>query len=384
MSDGQPFFMINKEVDPGLIKVLEEEIIPRLEMDVPGQPSLKQLENEPFVNRFIVIFDREGYSPEFLKKMKEKRIACLTYHKYPGEKWSEEEFVSCQVTLASGHVVEMELAERGTLLGKKIWVREIRKLSDSGHQTSVISTDYYSNPEPSAAAMFARWSQENFFKYMRQHFNLDRLIDYSTEKIPDTTMVVNPIYRRLDSEVRKNVSTLNHRRAKFASITLKGDIEPKKIESFQQKKGELKEEIDHLEQKIETLKKKRKKTEKHIPIAELPEEERFCRLSTQSKYLIDTIKMIAYRAETSMANVLREKMSHPDEARILLRSIFNENADIIPDHNEGLLTVRLHQPSNRKNAELILNLCDQLNATETVFPGTNLKLVYELVSQKNP
>ncbi len=36
--DGRPFFLINKEVDPGLIKVLEEDIIPRLEKDVPNQP----------------------------------------------------------------------------------------------------------------------------------------------------------------------------------------------------------------------------------------------------------------------------------------------------------------------------------------------------------
>jgi len=40
--------------------------------------------------------------------------------------------------------------------------------------------------------MFARWSQENFFKYMRQHYGLDRLVDYATEEIPDTTPVVNP------------------------------------------------------------------------------------------------------------------------------------------------------------------------------------------------
>jgi hypothetical protein len=28
--DGQPFFMVNKAVDPGLRKVLEHEIVPRL------------------------------------------------------------------------------------------------------------------------------------------------------------------------------------------------------------------------------------------------------------------------------------------------------------------------------------------------------------------
>ena len=51
--------------------------------------------------------------------------------------------------------------------------------------------------------MFSRWSQENYIKYMRQHYNIDRLVEYSTEGIPDTAKVVNPEYRRFDGEIRK-------------------------------------------------------------------------------------------------------------------------------------------------------------------------------------
>ena len=40
--------------------------------------------------------------------------------------------------------VEMDLAERGSFIGGKIWVREIRKKGKNGHQTSIISTDYSS------------------------------------------------------------------------------------------------------------------------------------------------------------------------------------------------------------------------------------------------
>jgi len=69
-------------------------------------------------------------------------------------------------------------AERGTFLGGKRWVREIRKLTASGHQTAVLSTDDLSEPGPIiAAAMFARWSQENFFRSMREYYGLDRLVD---------------------------------------------------------------------------------------------------------------------------------------------------------------------------------------------------------------
>jgi hypothetical protein len=97
-------------------------------------------------------------------KMRVRRIACLTYRKYPGEDWPEMEFHEQRISLAAGHRVTMKLAERGTFLGGKIWVREIRKLTKSGHQTSIISTDYNRELTTSAAAMFARWSQENFFK----------------------------------------------------------------------------------------------------------------------------------------------------------------------------------------------------------------------------
>ena len=82
---------------------------------------------------------------------------------------------------------------------------------------------------------------------MRQHFNIDRLIDYSVEKIPETTVVVNPHYRRLDAEVRRKAGILNRYRAKFCAIALTGEIEPKKMEEYQQKKGELQEDIRHLE-----------------------------------------------------------------------------------------------------------------------------------------
>ncbi len=83
--DGQPFFMVNKAVDPGLLTVLEEEIVPRLEREIPYQPRLFDLEEEKFVPRFTLVFDREGYSPGFMLRMWKKRIGCLTYRKYPGD-----------------------------------------------------------------------------------------------------------------------------------------------------------------------------------------------------------------------------------------------------------------------------------------------------------
>ncbi len=166
--------------------------------------------------------------------MKERRIACLTYHKFPGEAWSDDEFQVGKVKLASGEVVEMALAERGTFVGNELWVREVRKKKKGGGQTSI--------------------------------------------------RVVNPDYRKLDGQVRRKAAILSRKLAEFGGMNLIEEIAPEKVEQYQ-----------------------RITTERHITVAQFPEEQRFSRLSTQTKHFIDTVKMLAYRAETSMVHKIREQ-----------------------------------------------------------------------------
>ncbi len=61
--DGLPFFKVNCAVDPGMIHVIENEIVSRLEAQVPNQPSDEALCANPYRSRFRLVFDREGYSP---------------------------------------------------------------------------------------------------------------------------------------------------------------------------------------------------------------------------------------------------------------------------------------------------------------------------------
>jgi len=167
---------------------------------------------------------REAYSPELFAEMRTRRIAVLTYHKYPGTDWLEEEFREQQVQLSGGETVGMKLAERGTMLSNRLWVREVRKLSEGGRQTAILSTNYEADYAELAVSLFARWSQENFFKYMREHYGLDRLVEHGTETIPDSVRVVNPAWRKLDGQIR----TLSGRRqrllAQFAALGLEGDL----------------------------------------------------------------------------------------------------------------------------------------------------------------
>ena len=93
MRSRQPFFSIERPIDHGLLEAIENDVVPRLLSDVPAQPTDLELKADRYRCRFVMIFDREGYSPAFFRRMwQEHRIACITYHKYPEDDWPTSEF----------------------------------------------------------------------------------------------------------------------------------------------------------------------------------------------------------------------------------------------------------------------------------------------------
>lgn len=378
--DGQPFFVVTQAADPGLLQTLETEIIPRLLAEVPGQPTEAELAADRWRARFTLVCDRAVYSPEGMKRLwQQHRIGVITYHKFPGEAWPAEEFTVRPVRLVSGEVVELALAERGVRLSNDFWVREVRQLEASGHQVAMLATDYRRVLDRVAAGLFARWCQENFFQYMGRHYGLDKLVEYGTEPLPETTTVVNPAWRRLDQAVRRERAQLQRTQAQFGALSPPASAEPEAIARYEQQQGRWLEQMGQQQARLDQLKAQRKETSRHLTLKELPEAERFTQLRTSTKHFVDTIKLIAYRAETALVQVVRDKLQRADDARALVRQVFHSAVDLCPEPERKTLTVRLHRLSSAIHDVALQHLCTELTATETVFPGTELRLVFERV-----
>jgi hypothetical protein len=369
---GQPFFAVERPIDHGLLEVLRSDIVCRLLKDVPGQPTAEELEADRYRARFVILFDREGYSPEFFKEMwQTHRIACITYHKYPKDDWPAAEFAAIETTLPGGARVSLPLAERGSWIGDRksgLWVREVRKLTPSGHQVSLISTAFGGSAVQDAAGLFSRWSQENFFGYMMEHFAIDLLNEYRTEQIPETKRpVVNPKWRELDRQKRSLKSKLTHRQARFAALTLHPESDEAVRTKWEQQMAEINSQL--------------KTTPSHLEWDAMPATEKFERLAPSRKQLVDTVKMIAYRAESAMASIVRESLARTDDARSLLRDLFRSEADLLPEMEQRVLRVQVHPMSNPRANRAITHLLEHLNAAEFTYPGTSLKLVYSIAGQ---
>lgn len=383
---GRPFFVVEKTVDPGLLEVLRSDIVPRLLREVPAQPTAKEFEEHPHRCRLVLVFDREGYSPEFFREMWEQhRIGCITYHKHPQGDWPEHWFSTQSFALSGGQSVTMALAEMGSLVGsgkKATWMREVRKLTESGHQVSLISTAFGVAHTELAARLFSRWCQENFFRYMMQHFALDVLGEHGVAPLADTQRVVNPVWRELNKRRNSVSGKLSTRHAKFAALTLHpvSESHPKRWRKWLEKKAGLLEEIQQFENELEEIKAALKATEHHLQWDQLAEEHKFHALAPTRRRLLDTIRMIAYRAETALVPLLLDEHTDSPAARTILQDLFGSAADLIPQADPPRLRVCVHRSARPVTDRRLQRLFAQLNEAELAYPGTELILHYELVA----
>jgi len=99
------------------------------------------------------------------------------------------------------------------------------------------------------------------------------------------------------------------------------------------------------------------------------------------KEFLNATKVMSFRAEEMLALVICERVSEYDKAVLMLRHLLSSPADLVPNLKHETLTVRLHPQTPDGGEEAFRHLCSELNPTETVFPATDLRLVFEVASR---
>ena len=153
--------------------------------------------------RATIVFDRGGFSPKLFQVMLKDGFDILTYRKGRSRQINPRRFVRRRAKL-DGNVVAYSLHDQPVrFLNGKLRLRQITRLCDNGHQTQILTSRWDLRDIEIAYRMFDRWRQENFFKYMREEFLLDALLDYRIEPEDPTRTIRNPERRVLDKQIRK-------------------------------------------------------------------------------------------------------------------------------------------------------------------------------------
>lgn len=379
-AQGLPVMMVMGELTEKLQTVIEHQIIPQLQ-------QTKLLSRQPTsINTPICtfIFDREAYEPAFFKRLWETyKIAIITYRKNVKDMWPPECFKSAVVSVLQ-HTVNMHLCEQGTILGG-YWFREIRRQGETGHQTSIVTTHPTLELPVIAGRMFGRWSQENFFRYLIEDYDFDKMVSFGVEPVDPEKEIVNPQYRKLTHQLKKLREKIQRLQAKFFPLVELAIDQPlDDLPDITYKQIEHKENIDFLKNQEKKLLDQRSKIKPRLKVCQMPEQERYNKLKTESKLLMNVIKMICYRAESSVAQWINPYLAKgEDEKRMVVKQIIKSRVDLNPDYKNKTLKITLHSLSAARYNYAALELAKLLNQTETNFPGTDLKMIFEITANLN-
>ena len=93
------------------------------------------------------------------------------------------------------------------------------------------------------------------------------------------------------------------------------------------------------------------------------------------------LKMVAYHIESDLLELIRPHYKRvEDEGRTLIQTVLQDAADIEPKQDE--LRITLAPLSSPHRTRVLEALCAALNQTNTLFPGTQLKIRYSVATPR--
>src|SRR5258706_5872494 len=360
---GDPLLVITGEVDAALTKAL-----PRL---------LREVRDVVGERRITIVFDRGGWSPKLFATMIKDGFDVLTYRKGRCRHINERRFVRRRAELDGRSVGYLLHDQPVRFLKGKLRLRQITRLCDNGHQTQVITSRWDLRDIEVAYRMFERWRQENFFKYMREEFLLDALVDYQIEPEDPTRTIRNPERRALDKNIRTARADLAKLEREYGAAAADNTQQCRPtMRGFKIAHDKLGKQLRTARARVTRLLAQRRDVAKHVEVRDLGERT-LVKLAKERKHLTNIIKMVAYQAESDLVVLLRPHYKRVDqEGRILLHELFATTGDIrVSDTELHIILAPLSSPHRTHAAQ---PLCEMLDQTATLFPGSRLRMRFSV------
>lgn len=374
--DGKPVFVITAKANAAMTKQL--------------LLLLDEIEAEIGKRRGTLVFDRGGWSIELFKAFIVRGWDILTYRKGKKRKHARKNFNKQSATV-DGKTVEYTLSEKTRArVGKGLTMREIAILRPDGRQTLILTTHKKEHYPAAflACRMFGRWRQENYFKYMKENFALDALVDYDFELDDPAREVPNPARKKLDKQVKDAKTALAALEQEYGAEAIDNvEAERPTMRGFKVANGDLGKRVRAGRKRVDALLQKRAAVPKRVPIQTLRPKDEIVRLSAERKVFTDAVKAATYRAESALVPLLQPYFRRSeDEARDFLKTVFKQPGDLIVDGDQ--VTVRFSPLSAPRFTAALRGLCSELNKLNPRFPESTYRMAYavsdDIVPEEDP
>lgn len=360
---GDPLFVVTAEANAAMTKML-----------IPVLSEVRELLGSR--RHSTVVFDRAGWSPGVFQELLAMDFDILTYRKGRIRHIAEKRFTLHKAKL-DGRPVEYLLNDQPVrFLKGKLRLRQVTRLTETGHQTPIVTSRWELRAIVVAHRMFERWRQENFFKYLREEYLIDALADYQVEPDDPGRSVPNPARKAAVKEVHAARVHLRKLRESYGAAAIDYIHGPTSKDSgFEIAEEKIRMEIEKATNHIKRLQARRDSFPARITVADAQKGQEMVKLSTERKHLTNVLKMVAYQSESDLVELIRPHYNRvEDEGRTFIQMALQDTADIEPMNDR--LRIKLAPLSSTHRSRVLESLCVALNKTKTLFPGTQLQMHY--------
>jgi len=362
---GDPVFVVTAEANQGLAKMLP-----------PVLGAIRKLVGE---RRVTIVFDRGGWSPKLFQQVLALGFDLLTYRKGAFTRVPRRLFHKRSETIDKEQV-SYTLADQGIrLLRGTLRLRQVTRLSDNGHQTPVVTSRRDLSAVQVLFRMFERWKQENFFKYLREEFALDALLEYAVEKADATREVPNPAWAALTAQIRTARDEVERQSAMYGIDAFTNAEQARRtMRGFKIAHAGEGKALARALDRLATLEARRAKVPRRVPVKDVVQGA-VVRLAPERQHLGNILKMVAYQAESDLVRRIRPYYRRAEEeGRTLVATAFATAADI--DVTDTELRVTFAPLSSAHRTKAIAALCAELDRKPVRFPGTKLRMRFAVAS----
>lgn len=346
---------------------------------IPG--AVDEIRRAHGAGPFTLIFDRGGYSGEAFRFLEAQGIGFITYLKgrkarrrYPEKQFRPGWF------FFEGERHVYRLFEKKTHVAGTGLVRTVLFQGEDGHQIPVLT-----NLAPSSKAakvvhcLRLRWRQENDFKYLRDHYAVDQIIQYGAdEEMPDR-LVLNPRRKAIKEHVRALTLQVQTLEAELGRALHDNDERQRPTaRGIKIVHSRLRREISHTRQALTRLAHRWQRTPSQLSADKAGRTRSLLR--EDRRLVINAVKIAAYNAEKLMVRRFDQAYEQPKDAFSVFRALLQ-----LPGHVRATdpdnVEVHLQRPDSEKVARALDVLLTDINRNPPRMLGNGPILRFSLANR---
>ena len=369
LGDGAPLLCIPTEYNASMVKMLPKILI-----------HARKLCGD---RKVTVVFDRGGSSAACYEKIIASGCDFISYNKNP-KPIGEELFEQGPVTINGREYayrpyerqIELAVYERKAngayrKTRRIVEVREVIVRREDNGQTAIVTSRHDISGTHVAETIFSRWSQENYLKYAIEEYNLDHLCVYGTEKVSAEIDHPNPEYVKLEKSaksIRRQIATIA--RTQLEDMTDRELYQPD--ERFRDlHAGKNGKELRRLGEALRHTRTLMASVRKRVSA------EDWDRIPHESRLLSNVVKMTAYFIEGQLARILSAHWAGVNgNERGMVAAFMRSRGSL--KVTDSMLRITLEPQATPKLTALLKCLCDELTVCASTYPGTTLRMVFDV------